>query len=123
MRPIKFRFRIKFDREKPKFVYYTLWKIIAGLTILDHRLVKILSRDLFVGPKDKNKKEIFEGDIIKSEGENWEVKFEKYGIEPFNNFGHCCHMAPHFDDEKPFEVIGNIYENPELLKGKNGGSG
>jgi len=68
----------------------------------------------YTGLKDKNGKDIFEGDIIKVNGRNMEVFFKdgyfgwgqehdgKYSFDPFG-------------DEK-IEVIGNIYENPELIK-------
>lgn len=70
----------------------------------------------FTGFKDKKGRETYAGDIIKNKEGNWKVEFKKYGIEPFNNFGHCCHHPPHFNTIGSFEVIGNIYLNSELLK-------
>ena len=67
----------------------------------------------FTNLKDKNGKEIYEGDILRSPANEFFEVFwnDTAGRWVFNGF---C-----FDVEnlKFFEVIGNIYENPELLKG------
>ena len=80
--------------------------------------------------KDKNGKEIYEGDIIKGEilVVKWNevmhkdyidniaipptlVKWEKFGFMPFISW-----ISRYLDVlELDIEVIGNIYENPELL--------
>lgn len=73
----------------------------------------------FTGLKDKNGKEIFEGDIVKCGNKNEEIKV----IEFINGgFGYEGNTWDYWEDEfghDKMEVIGNIYQNPELLNPKN----
>ena len=67
----------------------------------------------FTGIKDKNGKEIYEGDIVKtSKGLNEIIYSEQ--LVAFV----CKYKKANYVDfmNKEIEVIGNIYENPELLK-------
>ena len=66
----------------------------------------------FTGLYDKNKVPIYEGDILNFDDENWIVSFEdgKF-IGTFDNTSYDIFEISHY------EVIGNIYGNPDLLGG------
>ena len=68
------------------------------------------------GLKDKNGKEIYEGDIVKDEyGKNNEVTYgQEYDGDDRGTF---YHIGFSFNgDSESIEIIGNVWENPELLK-------
>lgn len=64
----------------------------------------------YTGLKDKNGKEIYEGDILESEA----------FIDTFDWMDGCYSFKRDMEslpitEHYPYEVIGNIYENPNLL--------
>ena len=78
------------------------------------------------GLKDKNGKEIFEGDIIAIEVDDTETPINarvsqnsKIGVLMFHVFedNEDVPMVELLEDNSvAFEIIGNVYENPELLE-------
>jgi uncharacterized phage protein (TIGR01671 family) len=78
----------------------------------------------FTGLKDKNGKEIYEGDIITNETEivvseygvlDYTGEFQKTKCSVTYNSHFCMFNLTEDVHHGKFEVIGNIYENPELL--------
>jgi len=74
----------------------------------------------YTGLKDENGHEIYEGDIIEfleaESGETWTAKivFENLAFKALDVEDEAYDYD--FDDLSDIEVIGNIYENPEILK-------
>jgi len=67
----------------------------------------------FTGLKDKNGKEIYEGDKFKITEKPNETNVVEYYLGHYSLTPHGLHLE---DWNERGEVIGNIYENPELLK-------
>ena len=127
MREIKFRAWLKekkemIDNARPNFFCKHLHYLcdnssggqdVLGVSTEDIELMQ------YTGLKDKNNKEIYEGDIL-SDGNNdkpykvifenesfraeFEGDFEEYSFDLIDVVAQGC------------EIIGNIYENPELIR-------
>lgn len=137
-REIKFRGkRVKMDDPLERWIEGSC---VEYTNIRDEKVVRIMSKSgyqnevypetvgQFTGLYDKNGKEIYEGDILRS------VKFhdivgyimydKKEGAFMFIKIDELmkteletrCHITERWLNEFPKEVIGNIYDNKELLE-------
>ncbi|ATH93202.1 hypothetical protein ACH95_14140 [Bacillus glycinifermentans] len=84
---------------------------------------ELISRDLFTGLKDVNVREIYEGDVVKFKSVYYENKIMKAVVKFKDSLG--AFVFDMGDDQgtwimnasmREIEVIGNIYENPDLLE-------
>jgi uncharacterized phage protein (TIGR01671 family) len=137
MRQIKFR---AWDNEKKRMIedgcldpeWRKLWLSIdfgGGVSVRteewgseDHESVEKtfdiasdrITLEQFSGLHDKNGREIYEGDVVRrydyNVHRNEPVIFYEGGFEPFTGMGDFD-LSP-----SACEVIGNIHENPELIK-------
>ena len=85
------------------------------MQLLQHRVIPNTVCE-FSGSTDKNGVEIYEGDILKTNEADWvgkvEFKHSAYIISD-DNGGYST-----YPDFSKCEVIGNFFENPELLNNK-----
>lgn len=81
----------------------------------------------FTGLCDKNGKEIYEGDILMCIGQREDNKERKYLRKVLFKNGSFCMSVPEYgvnsslyahvvNGKLNWEVIGNIYDNPELME-------
>lgn len=133
MRDINFR---AWDKKKKEmyFVYNLIFRQSDGqITVLPKRYpldykYRYFPNDIelmqYTGLKDKHGKEIYEGDIVKlliNHLSDFDPNTQNTDIVPVKFDNAMFYFGDMTMNYKPlidamFEVIGNIYENPELLK-------
>ena len=129
MREIKFR---AWDRELEEWTNYSINNIDGNLVDFCNKEAGCWETDKegkrfvlsqYTGLKDNEDREIYEGDIVKAISFARWIGVVKYSDENqafiFDDLdkkyrGNSTVFMNQFDDG--FEILGNIYENPELLK-------
>ena len=91
---------------------------IGGIT----KIWSVVKKDTvgqYTGMKDSNEKEVYEGDIVSTYDEDEELATIEWGDDTLKfmvTHGNVCSdLGEYYPRE--IEVIGNIYDNPELLGG------
>ena len=127
MREIKFRI---WDIDERKFVVNKTDRLGCGDTKkcmservdFENNSVEISADERYIfseytGLKDENGKEIYEGDIL---FESFREEYLKVAFKNWSFRAECDEYSLKLEDFADiFEVVGNIYENPELLGDKN----
>lgn len=132
MREIKFRGQTG-TTEGKKWVYGNYYKVKSFFNDKEVHFIGMIRNNhlndfnvdentlgQFTGLKDKNGKEIYEGDIVRVEKIDFAyIYYDEdrmaWGIKPINEFYFDSPLLSENADLE-LEVIGNIYENPELLE-------
>src|ERR1035437_2744061 len=112
MREIKFR---AWDKEKKEL---WSWEDMALVTFIGVTQDPRMTLMQYTGLKDKNGKEIYEGDIVSGYANPSVVVIEPdigFGTRLPNKLWNGL-LKTWINSSVGCEVIGNIYENPELLK-------
>lgn len=138
----RFKFRVWHKKRKQMYEVLHLhtetwtnggeWVTAKGFNIITQQdiHIQIEPKDGVImqctGLKDKNGKLIYEGDIINIWCKNFtknqisEVKFcKERAAFTFDYNTDLCNIVPCTMEKTEIEVIGNIYENPELLEVEN----
>ena len=98
----------KTEIDMPTLLRYPIY--ISDLPIINDGTV-----GEYTGLTDKNGKKIFEGDIMSGRGDTYKVMFNK-GVFWIKNSHYITRLYVAIHIEKIDEVIGDVYNNSELLE-------
>ena len=125
------------EQKVPVVPKFRAWDSIKQVVVVEQEFVTSTPDYVFVdhlivmqstGLLDNNGREIFEGDILKGENGNFAIhRHPTLGFYIIDSNNNECFIADGIDVgvkewnenlkyiSEVFEVIGNVYENPELL--------
>jgi|GEM_PF-2316030 len=141
MREAKFRYVLEVANSSPDDPAYYKWIETKIFTLEEVECgkfqewiekegyydVRVVAKNQYTDLKDKSRKEIYEGDIIEidddwksGEGERgevmWDGKNAMFRLFCYTKYGGEGWFMPENKTWTKLKIIGNICENPELLK-------
>lgn len=123
MEELKFNYIIQTPSGRINHLTFDYASIFNGVAknILNTENYLIIAKRIFTGRHDKNSKDIYQGDILKTDdGIIYTVCFGSYQYldTPWSTgfFLHGSDGDLPVYDEYDKKIIGNIHENPELIK-------
>lgn len=109
IREIKFRGKVagqwKYVTPDNQYLWAKFWAVVDRETVGE-----------YIGLSDKAGIKIYEGDIVRVNGGEGDLEFISQVIFERASFRIAAAYDQGFPHKEDVEIIGNIYDNPELLK-------
>lgn len=123
---IELKFRAYHKEHKKMFEVFSFCKYYIKVKIENSDTAKDKIENFeplmqFVNLRDKNNKQYCQDDIVCYRNKNYRLIFGTYSFELLGFCEHCQDVPCDFFSEDAYlhaEIIGNVYENPELLTNK-----
>ena len=123
MREIKFRAFYQGKMYKVNLIDWDTGVLELEIGENDAWEVKIFDVELmqFTGLKDENGKEVYEGDLVRTNDTNWSDLYGNVSVVEWDEFTAGFHRRLDLEGRRfdrcidTIEVLGNIHETPNLL--------
>ena len=109
-----------YDQNPSNTEWFILWDEMTDWCLPNRHLqgsVDPKSIGEYTGLHDKNGRDSYEGDIVEVTSQYWGMLGNRYEVK-FKQGSFCVKYVLLSEISPSISVIGNVFENPELLEGK-----